>query len=52
VGVIFMDGEKPVQPDVNALDRYQRNPGAARGFWPSSPEISRAMLERYGKPKP
>jgi hypothetical protein len=52
VGVIFMDGEKPVQPDVNALDKYRRNPGAPRGFWPSSPEISRAMLERYGKPKP
>jgi hypothetical protein len=50
VGVLFMDGEKPVQPDVNALQKYQRNPGAPRGFWPSSPEISRAMLERYGKP--
>jgi len=48
VGVIFMDGEKPVQPDVNALDKYRRNPGAPRGFWPSSPEISRTMLERYG----
>ena len=52
VGVIFMDGEKPVQPDVTALDKYQRNPGAPRGFWPSSPEIAGAMLERYGKPKP
>jgi hypothetical protein len=52
VGVIFMDGEKPVQPNLDALDKYQRNPGAPRGFWPSSPEISRAMLERYGKPKP
>ena len=52
VGVIFMDGEKAVQPDVNVLDKYQRNPGAVRGFWPSSPEISRAMLERYDKPKP
>jgi Nucleotidyl transferase AbiEii toxin, Type IV TA system len=52
VGVIFMHGDKPVQPDVNALDRYQRNPGAPRGLWPSSPEISRAMIERYGKPKP
>ncbi len=52
VGVIFMDGEKPVQPDVTALDKYQRNPGAPRGFWPSSPEILRAMLERYGEPKP
>jgi hypothetical protein len=32
---------------VNALDKYQRNPGAPRGFWPSSPDIARAMLERY-----
>jgi hypothetical protein len=52
VGVIFMEGERAVQPDVNALDKYQRNPGAPSGFWPTSPEISRAMLERYGKPKP
>jgi hypothetical protein len=49
VGVIFMDGDKPVQPDVNALDKYRRNPGAPRGLWPSSPAISRAMLERYGE---
>ena len=52
VGVVFMDGDKPVQPDVTALDKYQQNPGAPRGFWPSSPKISRAMLERHGKPKP
>jgi hypothetical protein len=52
VGVIFMEGETAVQPDVNALDKYQRNPGAPSGFWPTSPEISRAMLERYGKQKP
>jgi hypothetical protein len=52
VGVIFMDGDKAVQPNVNALERYQRNPGAQRGFWPSSPEITAAMLERYKKPDP
>lgn len=52
VGVIFMEGGKPVQPDVNALGKYQRNPGAPSGLWPSSPDITRAMLERYGKPKP
>jgi hypothetical protein len=52
VGVIFMDGDKPVQPDVNALDKYQRNPGAPSGLWPSSSEISHAMLQRYAKPKP
>ena len=32
VGVIFMDGDRPVQPDVGALDKYQRNPGAPRGL--------------------
>jgi len=47
-----MDRGKPVQPDVSELDKYQRNPGAPRGLWPSSPDISRAMLERYGKAKP
>lgn len=52
VGFVFLDGEKPVQPDVTALDKYRRNPGAPRGFWPSSPEISRAMLDRYGESKP
>jgi len=52
VGFVFMDGGKPVQPDSNALDKYHRNPGAPSGFWPSSPEIVRAMLERYGKPAP
>jgi hypothetical protein len=50
VGVIFMDGERPVQPDVDVLDRYQRNSGAPRGLWPSSPDITHAMLERYGQP--
>ncbi len=52
VGVIFMDGGESVQPDVNMLDKYQRNPGAPSGLWPSSPGISRAMLERCGKPNP
>ncbi len=52
VGVIFMDGDKPVQPDLRALDKYRRRAGAPGGLWPSSPDISHAMLERYGKPKP
>jgi hypothetical protein len=46
VGVIFMDGGKPVQPDVAALDKYQRNPGAPGGLWRFSPDITCAMLER------
>jgi hypothetical protein len=47
VGVIFMEGDKAVQPDVDGLNKYQRNPGGPGGVWPSSPDISRAMLERY-----
>lgn len=52
VGVVFLDGDKPVQPDVNALDRYQRNSGELGGVWPTSPDVARAMLECYGKQKP
>jgi hypothetical protein len=47
VGVVFLEGEKVVQPDLAALERYQRHAGARRGHWPSSSEIGRAMLERY-----
>ena len=49
VGFVFMDGDRPVQPDPASLARYQRRPGARGGIWPSSTEISRAMLERYRK---
>ncbi|MBV8730424.1 MAG: nucleotidyl transferase AbiEii/AbiGii toxin family protein [Acidobacteriia bacterium] len=59
VGVIFLDARgKPVQPDLEALDEYERRAGAPGGIWPSSPEIASAMLERYkkqnggGDPKP
>jgi hypothetical protein len=41
-----IDGDKPVQPDLSALDKYQRNPGAPYGLWPSSPDIMHAMVER------
>ena len=49
VGVVFLDGDQPVQPDLLNLQNYQRRAGARRGFWPSSSEISRAMLEHYQK---
>lgn len=49
VGVVFLVRGKPVQPDVETLDKYQRHAGARGGVWPSSPEISSAMLERYNK---
>jgi len=49
VGFVFLAGEKPVQPDVEALGTYQRHAGAPGGVWPSSREISSAMLESYDK---
>jgi hypothetical protein len=52
VGVLFLDGDKPVQPDLSTLDRYGRRGGARRGHWPSSPEIGSVMLERHSEPKP
>jgi hypothetical protein len=60
VGFVFMEGEKPVQPGPgalgkDALQKYQRHAGAPGGVWPSSPDISSAMLERYNDrrtPKP
>lgn len=50
VGYVFLDRDKPVQPAIDAFGKYQRRAGARGGVWPSSAEISRAMLERYGKP--
>ncbi len=47
VGVVFMDGDTPVQPDTRNLTRYRRNAGSHQGLWPSSPEISQAMFELY-----
>ncbi len=49
VGVIFLEGGRAIQPDVNILEKYQRHGGALGGVWPSSREISSAMLERYEK---
>jgi hypothetical protein len=49
VGFAFLDRGKPVQPDLEALGSYQRHAGAPGGVWPSSSEISSAMLERYSK---
>ena len=51
VGFVFLDGEKLVQPAPGETARYSKRPGSRRGIWPSSPEISRAMLSNYGTPK-
>lgn len=49
-GVVFLDGGKPVQPDLGALARYERRSGSRGGIWPSSPGIASAMLDCYRKP--
>jgi hypothetical protein len=50
VGFVFLDGDKPVQPDMDTLAKYQRRAGARRGVWPSSTGISSAMLDHYQRP--
>ena len=49
VGLLFLKHGTPVQPDVEALGQYQRHAGSPGGIWPTSPDISAAMLERYGQ---
>jgi hypothetical protein len=50
-GTLFLKDGHPVQPDPSALDQTVEHRGQRRGHWPTSPEIARAMLERY-TPKP
>ena len=50
VGFVFLDGDKPVQPDRDHFGKYQRRSGARRGVWPSSSNITSAMLDSYVKP--
>jgi hypothetical protein len=38
-----------VQPDPDRLRDYDTHSGTRRGQWPSSPEITAAMFERYNK---
>ena len=48
VGMVFLEGGRPVQPDLSVLERYQCHIGGRRGVWPSSPDIAAAMMECYG----
>jgi hypothetical protein len=48
-GLLFLEDGRPGQPDPSALGRYLAHAGARHGHWPSSAEISAAMLERYGR---
>jgi hypothetical protein len=46
-GLLFIQGGRVVQPDPGNLESYTEHAGERRGHWPSSPEITSAMLERY-----
>ena len=50
VGFVFLEGDKPVQPDRGEFAKYQRRSGTRRGVWPSSSCITSAMLDSYRKP--
>jgi hypothetical protein len=51
VGLLFMKGGRVVQPDPARLHDYQTHAGQRRGQWPTSAEITTAMLENYRKPQ-
>ena len=52
-GLLFLQDGVPVQPDPEALNAYGEHAGQRRGYWPSSPEISSAMLYQEAKnPRP
>jgi hypothetical protein len=49
-GLLFLKDGQVVQPDPGRLTDYQTHAGQRQGHWPSSPEISTAMFERYKGP--
>jgi hypothetical protein len=48
-GLLFLKAGEVVQPDPGRLEEYQTHAGQRRGQWPTSVEISTAMVERYNK---
>jgi hypothetical protein len=49
IGLLFLQAGKVVPPDPTRLESYQVHAGQPRGQWPTSAEITSAMLERYNK---
>lgn len=49
VGLLFLQAGKVVQPDPDRLDSYRTHAGQLRGHWPTSADITAAMLESYNK---
>jgi hypothetical protein len=50
-GLLFLQAGKPIQPDPTVLDTYSTHAPQRRGHWPSSPEITAAMLAHLQKPQ-
>jgi hypothetical protein len=48
-GLLFLDAGRPVQPDPHRLDNFVTHAPRRRGHWPSSPDISAAMLAQLQK---
>lgn len=46
-GLLFLQDAVPVQPEPENLAKYVEHTGRRRGLWPSSSDISAAMMERY-----
>jgi hypothetical protein len=51
IGLLFLHAGKVVQPDPDHLESYETHAGQTGGHWPSSPDITKAMLELYNKPQ-
>lgn len=47
VGVLFLDGDKVVEPNPDRLGDYVEHRGQRRGHWPSNPEIASAMMDKF-----
>jgi len=45
-GLAFLKGGNPVQPDPENLSAYAEHAGQRRGMWPTSSEITSAMVYR------
>jgi hypothetical protein len=47
--LLYLKDGHVVESDPDRLEEYQTHAGKRRGHWPSSLEITAAMLEQYTK---
>lgn len=50
--IFFDDNNRIVQPDPDRLERYGVHAGSRGGHWPSSADITSAMLDAWAEPYP